>query len=156
MNKFYLGIAVLFASTIYAFGQADKTRRADTQSHNPGGQITLLSQTSLTAELQTTVDVRSAKVGDELVLKTVKALKQNGETLIPKGASIVGRVTEIQRKSKENGESKLGMLFDRIEGKNLSAPVTATIVTITDVRSAASLDDSLIANSSASSSSSAS
>ena len=150
MNKFYLGIAVLFASTIFAFGQAD------TQPQNTDRRSTVLSRTNLGAELQSTLDVRSAKVGDEVVLKTVKAVKQNGKTLIPKGASLVGRVIEAQRKTKENGISRLGMVFDRIEGKNLSAPISATVVTITDVRSAASLGDSMMADTSGSASSSAS
>src|SRR4030095_10615150 len=64
----------------------------------------LVSAGTLTsAELTGAIDVRKSKVGDPVVLKTTNAIKQNGQTVVAKGANLIGRITEIQRKTKENG-----------------------------------------------------
>ena len=107
------------------------------------GSVLLEAGTSIEAQLQQTLDVRRASVGDEVVLTTTKTIKQNGQTIVPKGTRLVGRVTEVQQKTKENAQSKLGVVFDRIEGRNLSAPISATIVSITRGSANTTLDDSL-------------
>ena len=50
--------------------------------------------------------------------------------IVPKGANLVGRITEIKRKTKDDATSKVGMVFERIQGKNLDIPVNASIVSI--------------------------
>jgi len=102
----------------------------------------LSAMASVAAQLQGSIDVKKAKVGDEVVLKTTKAVKQNGETVIPKGANLVGRITEVKQRSKDNSMSKIGMVFDRIQGKNLDASITASIMSITNVQAVSSVGDS--------------
>ncbi|MCV4614890.1 hypothetical protein OFM04_33855, partial [Escherichia coli] len=67
--------------------------------------------------LASTLDVRTAKVGDQVLLKTTKNIKQDGEVIIPKGTSLIGRVTEVQRKGRDSAVSKLGLVIDRIQGQ---------------------------------------
>jgi hypothetical protein len=83
-------------------------------------------------QLQNAVDVKRAKVGDEVLLKTTKAVKQNGQTVIPKGSMLLGRVTEVAKRSKGNSVSRLGMIFDRLQGRDLTVPISASIVSITN------------------------
>lgn len=114
----------------------------------------LKTNTALEAELQKTLDVKNARFGDEVVLKVTKTIKQDGEVIVPKGAKILGRVTEVQEKTKSNAMSKLGVVFDRIEGKNLNSPINATITSITNVASSASLNGDLFSTDSSANSSS--
>ena len=104
--------------------------------------------------LQSTLDVKKAQVGDEVVMKTTKSIKQNGETIVPKGTNLIGRVTEVQQKSKNNGASKIGMIFDRIEGKNLDAPISASIVSILNTGAKTNIADTFDSDISGSSSTS--
>ena len=99
--------------------------------------------TSLEAQLQQTLDVKKSKVGDEVILTTTKAIKQNGETVVAKGSRLIGRVTEVQQKTKTATASKLGVVFNRIEGKNLSGPISATIVSLTQANANNSVGDTL-------------
>lgn len=103
--------------------------------------VTLDSGTRIDGEMQSTVDVKKARVGDQVVLKTKNAIKQNGQTVVPKGSNLVGRITEVQQRSKSNTQSRLGLVFDRIEGKNLSAPISASIVSITGAAAHTSAGD---------------
>jgi hypothetical protein len=142
MKKVIFALSFVFLLSNFSFGQ----------ERDPS--LGLESGTSLTAELQSTVDVKKARVGDQVVLKTTKAIKQRGETIIPKGTSLIGRITEVQQKTKQNGASRIGMIFDRIQGKNLSAPINASIVSVTNAQAGGSLGDTLdtgIAGSSSSS-----
>lgn len=137
MNKVYLGILIILAFVTLCAGQA-----------------TLESGTRITAELQKSIDANNAKVGDQVVLKTTQSIRQNGEVIVPKGAQLIGRVTDVARRTKDNGESRVGLIFDRIQGKQLSMPLNATIVSITNAAAAARVDDLAMADMSGSSSTS--
>ncbi len=92
--------------------------------------IAIQSGTRLAAELQNTVDVRKAKVGDEVVLRTVQAIKAEGRTVVNKGARLMGRVTNVEQKTKANDASRLGLVFDRLETGALEFPISVTITSI--------------------------
>ena len=114
----------------------------------------LMLNTALEAELQKTLDVKNSKIGDEIVLKVTQNIKQNGEVVVPKGAKIIGRVTDVKEKTKSSAMSKLGVVFERIEGKNLNAPISATITSITNVASSASAGNDLFSSDTSANSSS--
>src|ERR1700692_435927 len=57
--------------------------------------INLDSGTRLAGELQSTIDARKAKVGDQVVLKTTQAIKSQGRTVVGKGSRLIGHVTEV-------------------------------------------------------------
>ena len=161
MNKVFIGIGLTLALNLAAAAQNQKrspeagdtenngkapqsqssSRGKKTKASQKSGDPALSSVTSVQAQLQSTLDVRDAKVGDEVLLKTTQAIKQNGETVVPKGTNLVGRVTEVSQRAKNGSASRLGLIFDRLDGKDLSAPITASIVSITNVRAAASSAD---------------
>ena len=73
----------------------------------------LTSGTALQAELTKPVDSKKAKSGDEVSAKLTQDVKSNGKVVLHKGSKLVGHVTEAQARSKENAESKLGIVFDK-------------------------------------------
>jgi fibronectin-binding autotransporter adhesin len=78
-----------------------------------GASGALSSGTSLQAELTKSLDAKKAKPGDEVSAKLTQDVKENGKVVLHKGSKLVGHVTEAQVKSKENAESKLGVVFDK-------------------------------------------
>ncbi len=178
MKKFIFCVSIVLVAGVFAFGQNKNTERksdpnsVETLDPKPAGETksgtpvtaaddkmddALLSAgTSLEAQLQSTLDVKKSKVGDEVVFKTTKTIKENGEVLVPKGTKLIGRVTEVQRKTKENAGSKIGVVFETIEGKNLSAPFSASIVSITNVANNVAVGDLFSSNTSGSATSSGS
>ncbi len=135
MKKIVTGIFLVLLLSVSGFAQKQKT----VSDQNSG--VLLQSGTSIEAQLQQTLDVNKMSVGDKVVLTTTKAIKQKGQTVVQKGSRLIGRVTEVKQKTKNNAQSKLGVVFDRLEGKNLSAPISATIVSITQASANTSLGD---------------
>jgi hypothetical protein len=78
-----------------------------------GASGALSSGTVLQAELSKSLDAKKAKPGDEVDAKLTQDVKENGRVVLHKGSKLVGHVTEAQAKSKENAESKLGVVFDK-------------------------------------------
>ena len=148
MNKSILALSLSCACAVMAHAQrAESQTTADTASQasaavNHGDKsISLESGTRLAAQLQSSVDARNAKVGDQVVLKTTQAIKSEGRTVVGKGARLIGHVTEVARKDKSSGESRLGIIFDRLEHGSLAMPITATITSITSGQASARTGD---------------
>lgn len=129
---FWTGMILMLSSA--AFAQTERAR--------PAQAVMLDSGTRIDGQLQSTVDVRRARVGDQVVLKTTKDIKQNGKTLVPKGSQLIGKVTEARQRTKQNAASRLGLVFDRIQGGNLSAPISASIVNVTNAAASTNVGNS--------------
>ena len=160
MYKIYLALAVILTAGMLCFGQtagAKGTASGSSAASATGGNaISLGSITNIQGELQKQIDVKKAQPGDPVVLKTTKAVKQNGETIIPKGTSLIGHVTQVSQQGKGNANSSIGVLFDRLEGNGLSSPITASVLSITNSQTAANLGGSALGDVSGSSSTTAS
>ncbi len=138
MKRSTLALSLSLACAALVNAQTAETRASGQASSNSSASITqetksvnLESGTQLAAQLQNTVDVRNAKVGDQVVMKTTRAIKAGGRTVVGKGARLIGHVTEVAQKSKGNGESRVGIIFDRLEHGPLAMPISATISSIT-------------------------
>src|SRR5205085_1466739 len=152
MKRTFLIVTLALGCAASALAQTHKAQTStsassDTSAHASaqGGQrnVEIVSGTRLAAQLQNTLDVRRAHVGDQVVLKTTEAIKQNGHTMVNKGARLIGHVTEVQQRAQGNAESRIGLVFDRLESGSLTTPISATITSITQAttHTSASNDD---------------
>lgn len=145
MKRTYFLIGLVLALSLSAFGQkqkqqpdsgsSSKVSGRSSSSSSANGSVTsmpgmIAAGTNLEAQLQSMVDVKKSKVGDPVVLKTTQAIKQNGEVIVPKGSKLIGRITEVKQKTKDNATSKVGMVFERLQGKDLDVPINASIVSV--------------------------
>lgn len=85
---------------------------AAASSSNNGNNAALASGTMMQAQLSKSLDAKKAKVGDQVEAKATEDVKSNGRVVIHKGSKLVGHVTQAQAKTKENQESRLGIVFD--------------------------------------------
>lgn len=164
MKKTILALSLSLTCALVAYAQKVETSASGGASNQTsaaakqaGKSVQLDSGTRLAGELQNTIDVRKAKVGDQVLLKTTQAIKSGGRTVVAKGSRLIGHLTEVAQRSKGNGESRVGILFDRLEQGSLATPIAASISSITGGRASARAnnDDSFDTSGSASSSSSA-
>jgi len=63
--------------------------------------------------LEKSVDARKNHAGDEVLARTTENVNSKRQILIPKGAKLVGHVTEVRAKAKDESQSVLGIRFDR-------------------------------------------
>ncbi len=152
MKRFFFAFLLMMAVSgiIVAQKAPDRKTSGSTDAGNStsatrqGRQVDLQSNTQLAAQLQSALDTRHAKVGDRVILKTTEAIKQNGQVVIPKGAQLIGRVTDIQKQTESTGESHLSLLFDQLRSGSTEIPITATILSITQARSSAQTNNASI------------
>src|SRR5262249_33525579 len=76
------------------------------------GQIGFAPGTVLLAELTKSIDAKKAKQGDPVDAKTAIDLTRNGQVVVPKGAKLVGHVTDAKPKQKGESDSSLSIAFD--------------------------------------------
>ena len=80
---------------------------AQTSSPVPAG-------TALMVRLDTTLATFSNRVGDPFQGKVTQAIMVNGDTLIPVGATVEGRVTKISEPRRISGKPTIGLLPEAV------------------------------------------
>lgn len=109
-------------------GHADVSGAADSSLHaHDTGRANAAATSSaegsanmrpVTGQLEGKLDSKTARPGDQVVLKTSQKMKTADGVEIPKGARLIGHVTEVQAHAKGQSESRMGLEFDRVELKN--------------------------------------
>jgi hypothetical protein len=92
-----------------ASGQTSAAATAQNGQANAG----LTSGTAFNAALSSPVDAKKCKPGDAVNARTTEAVKSQGRTVIPKGAKLVGHVTQASSRAKGETKSVLGIVFDK-------------------------------------------
>src|SRR5437763_11723290 len=74
--------------------------------------------TIIPAELAKSIDAKKAKSGDQVIAKTTIDLRsKDGSTVIPKGAKVLGHVTDAKARGKDESGSMVAIAFDKVEMK---------------------------------------
>src|SRR6266566_217770 len=94
-----------------ASGNASASAAASAQNGPANGS--LAAGTAFNAALSSPIDSKKCKPGDAVTAHTTEAVKSEGRTVIPKGAKVVGHVTQTSARAKGESESALGMVFDK-------------------------------------------
>jgi len=107
MNR--ASLAVLIGAMLFAAGTA-----AQAGAQTGGSSALLLPDgTTLNAELGAALDSKKARAGDAVVAHITEPVKADGKIVIPKGAKLMGHVTQSSAKAKGDSESALAIQFDK-------------------------------------------
>jgi hypothetical protein len=93
----------------------------------PPGPTRIAPGNVIPVQLIKTVDAKKAKTGDQVMAKVTMDLKNNsGEVIVPKDTAVIGHVTEVQPRNKEQKQSELGIAFDqaRMKTGDLQMPMS--------------------------------
>jgi hypothetical protein len=144
-------------ASLCAAGAAQKTiSTSGSAKQDTSAQVGKAAAAGVSGQLQHSLSVKSARVGDQIVLKASQAVKHNGRVLVDKGSTIFGRVTNVQRRVGGKGASAIGVTFDRIQKGSEVVPISAVITSVVSAKSSvAAGDDSVMMSSSAQTSSTA-
>jgi hypothetical protein len=86
---------------------------------------------AVTVELNGSVDSKKAKVGDKVEAHTTEALKNGNDVLVPKGAKLIGHVTQATARSKGDSDSSLAIQFDKaVEKKEQEVPLNVIVMAV--------------------------
>jgi hypothetical protein len=70
--------------------------------------------TIIVIELEKSLDAKKAKVGDQVEGSVLQDLIYKGKVIIPHDARVVGHITEAVPSTKEQPQSRLGLVFEKI------------------------------------------
>jgi hypothetical protein len=84
----------------------------------------------LYAELIKTLDAKKAKVGDPVAAQLLADVVAHGKIVVRRDSKLLGHVTEVQARSKESPESRLGIVFDRVIVKGQEVPFRSTLIAL--------------------------
>jgi len=120
-----------------ASGNASASTSASAQNGQANGSVA--SGTAFNAALSSPIDSKKCKPGDPVNAHNTEAVKSEGKTVIPKGAKLVGHVTQASARAKGESESSLGIVFDKAILKNgQEIPLNAGIQAIASAQSGVS------------------
>lgn len=130
------GLLALILSVVIVLGLAPYLQ-AQPQEKPTDQAAAVKTGTKLKAELESTVDTRTAKPGDEVVARVTRDVKQDGETVVHKGDRLKGHITDVQA-PKESGEAKaaaesgsrLAVVFDQLVQGESTTQLNTVLTTV--------------------------
>jgi len=123
-----------------ASGGASISSSASAQSNKTNAGLS--SGTAFNATLSSTVDSKKSKPGDILTAHTTENVKADGKTVLPKGAKLLGHVTQASARAKGDAETTLAITFDRaILKSGEEVPLNVAIQAMASARAAAAATD---------------
>ncbi len=147
LRNFSAAALAVAACASLSFAQTQTGARAGASAQNStsvgrdGRRLDVASGTRINGELQGALDVSKARVGDRVLLKTTEAVKQNGQTVVKKGAQLVGRVADVRRRAQGAAGSSITVVFDTLQSGSLSTPIAVTIDSVTQAAGRARAGD---------------
>lgn len=113
MKRFFqnIFIAGLLSLGSYAAALQSPQAASGPASSLPGN---MENGSLLYAELSKTIDAKKAKTGDPVTAQLLADVLSHGKIVVRRDSKLLGHVTEAQPRSKENPESRLGIMFDKV------------------------------------------
>lgn len=95
---------------------ASTTPQVSTQTQAATAAATTAQNKSsfLLVELSKTLKAKKLKPGDKIKAEVSQDVISHGKVIIPAETAVIGHVTEVNVRDTGNGESRLGIVFDRI------------------------------------------
>lgn len=100
------------------------------QAASPEAPARLETGSILYAELTKTVDAKKAKVGDPVSAVLLADVLSHGKIVARHDSKLAGHVTEVQVHTKEEPESRLGIVFDKAITKSGEIPFQSLLLAI--------------------------
>jgi hypothetical protein len=122
----YLSLIPLAIFSLALQGQTGNVASGPPQT---GHQV---AAASVSAELTKRIDTKNAKQGDEVNARVTSTAKLPDGTELPRGTKLIGKVTDVKAKSKEDKSSHLAFSIDHAvlkDGKQV--PVMAAVTSVT-------------------------
>ena len=120
--------AVALTSACAQPARIETSSSGDVAPSTPASANSLPSGTTMTARLDQSLGTKSSKVGDKFTATTTQAVvAQNGQTVVPAGATVHGHVTGLHSPTVTGEQAVIRLDFDSIAISGRSYPFKASI-----------------------------
>ncbi len=108
MKPFAIGFVLAMLCATGAAAQSP------TPAETASSEASLASGTVINAELNSSIDSKKVKPGEQITAHTTEAVRStDGRAILPKGTKLVGHVTQASARSNGQGEAVLAIQFDK-------------------------------------------
>lgn len=114
MKPKHLTLIMSIALLISSIANAQDTRPRYSSSQYPERTWTLPSDTVISVQMNSTLSSRNARVGDKFIATVTVPVYVDGQTVIPAGSIVEGRVTQVTPAKRMNRSGTIGIDFDDI------------------------------------------
>ena len=120
--------AVVLASACAQPARIESSSGGDVSPTTPASANSLPAGTTMTARLDQSLGTKSSKVGDKFTATTTQpVVAQNGQTVVPTGATVHGHVTGLHSPTVTGEQAVIRLDFDSIAISGPSYPFKASI-----------------------------
>ncbi len=141
---FSLAVTALFSVAVTA-QSTTVTSKASSDSRSSvntsGKAIELHSAATITGQLQSSLNAAKANVGDQVVLKVTKSVKQADRVVVEKGSKLIGRVTDVRSEAKGSAGSSVAIVFDTLLQNGATYPVNVSVLAVKQIAGSAAAGD---------------
>jgi hypothetical protein len=126
MSMRYLAIIPMAIFSLAVQAQTGTVKGGTPQAGQP------VTAAAVSAELTKRLDTKNAKQGDEVDARVTDAAKLADGTELPRGTKLIGKVTDVKAKSKEDKSAHLAFNIDHAvlkDGKEM--PVVVVVMAVT-------------------------
>jgi hypothetical protein len=124
-------------STAGAAARATSVTRAGTSAGN--GAENVRAGTKVSTQLEGALDARTAKPGQKVKARVRKNVKEHGRTVIHKGDTLIGHVTNVKSSASGKAGSQIGVSFDQLESHGATVPLNAVVTSVFSAQGAAGM-----------------
>jgi hypothetical protein len=119
-------------------GSASASRAGiDAQGAGSASAAGAVQMSNVNGELVGKLDSKSARVGDEVVVKTTEKAQTADGVTIPKGSRLIGHVASVQAHNSSSADSSMSVVFDRLDMRSGERmPIHSTIQSVNPAASA--------------------
>jgi len=110
-NRALLSLAIALLTTGAAAQVASSSTSAAAATVNTASATK--DGTPILVELKKTLNAKKVRIGDEVKAEVIQDVVVHGKIAIRQGSKLIGHVTQAKPRTKEDGESLIGVLFDR-------------------------------------------
>jgi hypothetical protein len=119
------------AAVSHSAAQAQTSQAANAAAQAGQASAQAAEATHLSAELTRRIDTRHTRVGDKVFAKTTRAARLPNGVKLPRGTRLLGRVTHVQARSRNQHAAQLAFTFDHaILRHGRSIPIHAVLTSV--------------------------
>ena len=139
----FSGLAVAFSiaplgwsGSLPGQAQASAHQSAQASSSSQGSanfnrpSVDLRSGSKIDAQLESAMDAKTAKPGDQVVARVTKNVKQHGTVVVLKGDRLIGHVTSVQSGASAKAGSALGVALSELEGRQGTSSLNTVLTSV--------------------------
>lgn len=119
--------------------QASSSSQGSANFNRPSAD--LRSGSKIDAQLESAVNAKTARPGDQVVARVTKNVKQHGKVVVRKGDRLIGHVTSVQSGASAKAGSTLGLAFSELQGRQGTSSLNAVLTSVFSTHNNASAQE---------------